>query len=106
MDPEAASRIAVFHRERAVRRSQDRVCRAGTKDMGISCGLRLHLDLVNGRGLGKAKHVDKQNLWIQEASKAGRYVTKKVGTNVNAADLWATSFLGIDVDSLEGQESV
>ena len=52
-----------------------------------------HLDasatmcLVKCRGLGKAKHVDMQNLWIQEASKAGRFVTKKVGMNVNPADL-------------------
>ena len=30
-----------------------------------------------------------QNLWIQEASKSGRFVTKKVGTNVNPADLMA-----------------
>ena len=43
--------------------------------------------LVNRRGLGKAKHVDMQNLWIQEASKVGRFVTKKVGTIVNPADL-------------------
>ena len=43
--------------------------------------------LINRRGLGKAKHVDMQNLWIQEASKSGRFVTKKVGTNVNPADL-------------------
>ena len=42
--------------------------------------------LVNRRGLGKAKHVDRQNLWIQEAPKSGRFVTKKVGTNVNPAD--------------------
>ena len=42
---------------------------------------------VNHRGLGKAKHVDVQNLWIQEASKSGKFVTKKVGTNVNPADL-------------------
>ena len=28
--------------------------------------------LVNRRGLGKAKHVDMQNLWIQEASKVSR----------------------------------
>ena len=47
------------------------------KDLGILCGLNLHLDasatmgLVNRRGLGKAKHVDMQNLWIQEASKSG-----------------------------------
>ena len=63
------------------------------RDLGISCRLNLHLDasatvcLVNRRGLGKAKHVDMQNLWIQEASKSKRFVTKKVGTSVNPADL-------------------
>ena len=62
------------------------------KDLGILCG-HLHLNasvttgLVNRRGLGKAKHVEMQNLWIQEASKSGRFVTKKVGTSVNPADL-------------------
>ena len=98
-----------------------------TKDMGISCGLNLHLDasatmcLVNRGGLGKAKHVDMQNLWIQEASTAGRFVTKEVDTNVNPADLMTKplanpkveqlmsvmgcEFWGIDVDSLEGRST-
>ena len=64
-----------------------------SKDLGCVCGLNLHLDatatmcLVNRRGLGKAKHVDMHNLWIQEASKLKRFDTKKVGTNVNPADL-------------------
>ena len=63
------------------------------KNLGISCSLNLHLDasatmcLVNRRGLGKAKHVDVQNLWIQDASKSGRFATKKVDTSVNLADL-------------------
>ena len=63
------------------------------KDLGISCRLNLHLDasatmcLVSRRGLGKARHVDVQNLWIQEACKTGQFATKKVGTNVNPADL-------------------
>ena len=63
------------------------------KDWWIPCGLNLHLDAsatmcsVNRRGLGKAKHVDTQNLWIQDASKSGLFVTKKVGTSVNPADL-------------------
>ena len=63
------------------------------RDLGISCRLNLHLDasatmcLVNRRGLGKAKHVDMQNFWIQEASKSGRFVTKKVDMSVNPADL-------------------
>ena len=54
------------------------------RDLGISCRLNLHLDasatmcLVNRRGLGKAKHVDLHHLWIQEASKSGRLVTKKI----------------------------
>ena len=53
----------------------------------------LHLDasgtmcLVNRRGLGKAKHVDMQNLWIQEVSQSGRLVTENVGTIVNPVDL-------------------
>ena len=55
--------------------------------------MKQHLDasatmcLVGRRGLGKAKHVDMQNLWIHEASKSNRFVTKKVGTCVNPADL-------------------
>ena len=62
-------------------------------DLGIACGLNLHLDasattcLVNRRALGNAKHVDMQNLWIQQASKSKRFVTKKVGTSVNPADV-------------------
>ena len=66
---------------------------SAAKDLGIVCGLNLHLDasatmcLVNRRGLGEAKHVDMQDLWIQEVSKAGRFVTKKVVTIVNPADL-------------------
>ena len=48
------------------------------RDLSVSCRLNLHLDasatmcLVNRRGLGKAKHVDMQNLWILEASSSGR----------------------------------
>ena len=53
------------------------------RDLGITCRLDLHLNasatlrLVNRRGLGKAKHVDMQSLWIQEASKSDRFATKK-----------------------------
>ena len=75
--------------------------------------------LVNRRGLGKAKHVDMQNRWIQEVSTAGRFVTKKVGTNVNPTDLMTkpqpkieqlVSIMGyeswgIDVDLLEGRST-
>ena len=90
-----------------------------TKDVGISCGLKLHLDasatmcLVHRRGLGMAKHVDMQNLWIQEASKQGDSSRRR------SARTWAQplakpkmeqhmsimgyEFLAIDADSLEGR---
>ena len=48
------------------------------KVLGIACGLNLHLDasatvcLVNRRGLGKAKHVDMQNLWIPNQKDSSR----------------------------------
>ena len=63
------------------------------RDLRMSCRLNLHLDawatmcLVNRRGLGKAKLVDMQNPWIPEASKSGRFATKKVDTSVIPADL-------------------
>ena len=57
VDEEVPGGVSVHRRERALRCSHSRVRRAG------------------------------QNLWIQEASKSGRFVTKKVGTNVNPADL-------------------
>ena len=42
---------------------------------------------VNRRGLGNAKHVEVHNWWIQEASKSGKFVTKKVETDVNPAGM-------------------
>ena len=46
------------------------------KNLGTEHGLNQHLEatasmcLVKCKGLGRAKHVDMQNLWIQEASKS------------------------------------
>ena len=63
------------------------------KALGIECGLNLYLNatatmcLVNRRGLGYAKFVDTQKVWISEASKSEKFVTKKLRTNVNPADL-------------------
>ena len=63
------------------------------RDLGIPCRLNLHLDvsatmcLVNRRRLVKAKHLDMQDLWIQEACKSGWFVTKKIDKSVNPANL-------------------
>ena len=56
--------------------------------------------LVNRRELGKAKHVDMQNLWIQEASKSGRFATKKVDTSANPADLMTKPFPKARIEQL------
>ena len=58
--------------------------------------------LVNRRGLGKARHVDMQNLWIQEASKSGRFTTRKVRTNVNPADLTTKPLTQPKIEQLMG----
>ena len=52
--------VALFSAEYATVKtaSEGLVIQIVAKDLGISCGLNLHLD-----GLGKAKHVDMQNLW-------------------------------------------
>ena len=55
------------------------------KDLGISCGLNLHLHASATKCM--VNRSDMQNLWIQEAPTSGRFVTKKVGTSVNPADL-------------------
>ena len=45
------------------------------------------LSLADRRGLGKAKHIDLQHLWLQDAVKEGKIRTHKVLTDVNPADL-------------------
>ena len=88
MDQEAASGVIVHKTA-----SEGLGIPSLAKDLEIVCGLNLHLDasatmcLVSRRGLGKAKHVNVQHLWIQEASKSDKFVAKKVGTHVNPADV-------------------
>ena len=67
--------------------------RALRRTWGWCVGLNVHLDvpatmcLVRRRRLGKAKHVDMQNMCLQLASMSGRFVTKEVKANLNPADL-------------------
>ena len=78
---------------------KNRVRGIGNSERGEGLGhcmwvLSLRLDatatmcLVNRRGLGKAKHVDMQNVWIQEASESKRFVTKKVGPRMPHTGAW------------------
>ena len=69
------------------------------EDWGVACGLGDEC-LVNRRGLGKAKHVDMQNLWIPEASNSIRLVTKEAGTSANPADILTQSMLRPKIEQL------
>ena len=105
MDEEAESGVVVHRRERTVRCSPSRVRRARDD---TERGKRPRKSVRaypapgylsdNGPGqlqrTGRAKHVDMQSLWIQEASKSGIFVTKKVGTHVDPADLMTKPLLG------------
>ena len=74
------------------------------KELGTVCWLKLHLDasatmcVVNHRGLGKAKHVDTQNLWIQESSKSKKSRYEREHRRLTTADKMITrreKYLGI-----------
>eukprot|EP00972_Heterocapsa_arctica_P034668 5105155-Heterocapsa_arctica.AAC.1 len=45
------------------------------------------LGLINRQGLGKARHVETQWLWIQQATREGRVTMNKIPGKENPADL-------------------
>eukprot|EP00972_Heterocapsa_arctica_P055587 8199258-Heterocapsa_arctica.AAC.1 len=45
------------------------------------------LGLINRQGLGKARHVETQWLWIQQATREGRVTMNKIPGAENPADL-------------------
>ena len=71
------------------------------KDLGKQKEVTLYLDasaalaLTQRTGLGKAKHIEVQHLWLQQAVRSGRLKCGKVHTNENPADL-GTKHLSAD----------
>ena len=55
--------------------------------------INLHLDssatlgLTHRKGLGKAKHIEVQHLWLQEATREKKIKFTKIHTDHNPADL-------------------
>ena len=45
------------------------------------------LGIINRQALGKVRHVEVQNLWLQEATKRGKIMVPKVDSKSNMADL-------------------
>ena len=64
------------------------------RDLGMSLEVALGIDasatlsLLNREGLGKAKHIEVQHLWMQDAVRRKVLKVFKVGTDVNPADLF------------------
>ncbi len=64
------------------------------KDLGISATVNVGMDasaalgLINRQGLGKARHIETQWLWIQQATREGRVLMNKIPGKENPADLF------------------
>ena len=62
-------------------------------DLGKKCKVEVHMDssaalsLTQRTGLGKAKHIDVQHLWLQDLAREGRVTYKKVPGDQNPSDL-------------------
>ena len=71
-----------------------------TKDLGNKKEVVMHTDssaalsLAQRTGLGRAKHIDIQWLWIQEASRDRRLTIKKVASSSNPADIATKALAG------------
>ena len=45
------------------------------------------LSLISRTGLGKARHIEIQHLWLQEAVRSGKLTVEKIPTETNSSDL-------------------
>ena len=63
------------------------------RDLGCELKVRVWTDssaaigICTRQGLGKLRHLDTQTLWIQQAVRSGRVDLRKIGGDVNPADL-------------------
>ena len=73
------------------------------EDLGINVAIEIEIDakatvgMVSRQGLGKMKHVEVHDLWIQGAIKRGRVSVKKIPRAINTADLLASPSKSEDI---------
>ena len=66
---------------------------AFAKDLGRVVPIRLHIDsraarsIISRTGLGKARHIEIQYLWLQEAVRNNKLTVEKVPSETNSSDL-------------------
>ena len=62
------------------------------RDLGVSIGVSVKTDasaakgIASRKGLGKVRHIDVSQLWLQDKVSKGEIVIEKVSTHVNLAD--------------------
>ena len=72
---------------------QQRRVQAFANDLGGAVPIRLHFDssvalsAMSRTGLGKAKHIETQHLWLQEAVRSGMLTVGTIPTETNSSDL-------------------
>ena len=63
------------------------------KDLGIEIGIEMHVDasaaigMMKRQGLGKLRHIEVRELWLQDAIKRKSISVHKIGTHENTADI-------------------
>ena len=76
------------------------------KDFGINVEINLEIDakatigIVSRQGLGRLKHVEVHDLWIQEAVKRRRLRIQKIPRAINTADLLASPSKSEDMNKI------
>ena len=62
------------------------------KDFGVNFSITIQTDasaakgIASRRGLGKVRHIEVNQLWVQEKVSTGEITTRKIGTKDNLAD--------------------
>ena len=73
------------------------------RDMGVHLGIVIYTDasaakgMASRRGLGKVRHIDVSQLWVQDKIFKTEFILVKVGTHDNIADAMTKS---ISADSM------
>ena len=66
--------------------------RAMANDLGVSIRVNVKTDasaakgIASRKGLGKVRHIDVSQLWLQDKVSKGEIVIEKVSTHINIAD--------------------
>ena len=73
---------------------------AYSDDSAVGCGGGVTTCQNGSEGLGRAKHIDVQWLWLQDAVKENKLTAEKVHTEENPADLMTKPLDGRRIEYL------